>query len=183
MLTGIVLMGGKSTRMGKDKSQLSIDNQTFATIAFKKLNKFCDDVFYSINASQNHLNLNPCIEDKTANQGPLSGIISALNTTQQSILVLAVDMPLIKEGTLEKLIQHRDSDLLSTTYYKQDEKIWESFPCIWEIEALPILEEYFESGERSFQKFLNKYGNQPVSINDEREFVNVNTLDTYLSLR
>ena len=69
--------------------------------------------------------------------------------------------------------------MLSTTYYNNETKIWEPMLSIWEIEALPCIEEYFDSGERSFQKFLNKFGNQPVPITDEKEFTNVNTMEEY----
>ncbi len=193
LLTGIVLMGGKSSRMGTDKSCLrynsekgkinSADNQkTFAELAHDKLKHFCRDIFYSINREQSSLELPNAILDVFAGEGPLGGIISSMRATQKSILIVAVDMPLVSTSTLSRLIEHRDWNLLSTSYYNKENSMWDPFPSIWEIEALPCLEEYFESGERSFQKFLNKYGHQQVPISSDKEFTNVNTMEEYLRL-
>jgi len=177
-------MGGKSSRMGQgiDKSQLILKDKTFAEIAQSKLKCYVDEVYFSINANQKHLELSNTILDEYQEEGPLSGIISALKTLQQSILVLGVDMPLVSRQSIKNLIKHRDWDLLSTSYYNEESKIWEPMLSIWEIEALPCIEEYFNSGERSFQKFLNKFGNQPVPIADAKEFTNVNTMDEFRNL-
>ena len=176
-------MGGQSSRMGTDKSQLKLNDQTLTQIAFEKLKCYVDDIHYSINESQNDLNLENKILDEFAEQGPLGGIISSLRATQQSILVLAVDMPNIRKQTIKQLITHRDWNLLSTTHYDPAENIWQPFPSIWEIEALPCLEEYFESGERSFQKFLNKFGHQQVPITDKSTFLNMNTKEDFEKLK
>ena len=53
---------------------------------------------------------------------------------------------------------------------------------IWEIETLPCLEEFFENGGRSIQQFLNQFGNQRVPVINEKEFMNVNTLEEYENL-
>jgi molybdopterin-guanine dinucleotide biosynthesis protein A len=175
-------MGGKSSRMGIDKSQLKVDNINFAELAQSKLKCYVDTVHFSINKNQESLGLSNTILDQHEGEGPLSGIISALKTLQQSIVVLGVDMPLVKKQSIKTLIKHRDWDLLSTSYYNEQTNIWEPMLSIWEIEALPCLEEYFNSGERSFQKFLNKFGNEAVAITDEREFTNVNTISEYEKL-
>ncbi|MDA8886889.1 molybdenum cofactor guanylyltransferase [Bacteroidia bacterium] len=193
LLTGIVLMGGKSSRMGTDKSRLTYNSekgemnpaekqQTFSELAYDKLKPFCSDIFYSINSEQNTLELPNTVIDVFEGEGPLGGIISSMRTTQKSIMIVAVDMPLVSTSTLRKLVEYRDWNLLSTSYYSKENNIWDPFPSIWEIEALPCLEEYFESGERSFQKFLNKYGHQQVPISSEKDFTNVNTMEQYIRL-
>ncbi len=185
-LIGIVLMGGKSSRMGTDKSQLiantSLTNETqknFAQLAHAKLKCYVGDVFYSINQEQNNLHLNNTIIDEYPEEGPLSGIISALRFTQTSILVLGVDVPLVTKQSIKNIIVHRNWDLLTTTYYNTETRIWEPMLSIWEIETLPCLEEYFTNGGRSIQQFLNQYGNQRVQILDVKEFTNVNTPEEY----
>jgi molybdopterin-guanine dinucleotide biosynthesis protein A len=189
-LIGIVLMGGKSSRMGIDKSQLiantSHTNETqknFAQLAHTKLKCYVTDVFYSINQEQKNLHLNNTIIDEYPEEGPLSGIISALRFTQTSIVVLGVDVPLVTKQSIKNIIVHRNWDLLTTTYYNTETRIWEPMLSIWEIETLPCLEEYFTNGGRSIQQFLNQYGNQRVQILDVNEFTNVNTPEEYEHLR
>jgi molybdopterin-guanine dinucleotide biosynthesis protein A len=193
-LIGVILMGGKSSRMGTDKSQLlfSLRNnsadggitqtdkeQTLAQLAYSKLACYVNKVYFSINESQESLGLENVIVDDYEAEGPLSGIISALKHTQNSILVLGVDMPLITKQSIKNLIKHRNWDLLTSTYYNEVTHKWEPMLSIWEIETLPCLEEYFNNGGRSIQKFLNQYGNQRVPIKDVKEFTNVNTMEEY----
>lgn len=191
-LVSVVLMGGQSTRMGSDKSQLEVSSSvpsdrdvsrtTFAQLARTKLKCYVDEVYFSINKDQQNLDLENTILDEYENEGPLSGIISALRATQASILVLAVDMPLVKKQTIKNLIKHRNWDLLTTTYYDDKNAKWEPMLSIWEIETLPALEKYFDAGGRSIQNFLNQFGNQRVQIDNPEEFKNVNTMEEYQAL-
>lgn len=203
-LVGIVLMGGQSSRMGTDKSQLDIPlsilrynsnkigitqndkerdkSSTLLELAHSKLKCYVDEVHFSINKNQESLGLENTILDEYEGEGPLSGIISALRATQSSILVLGIDMPLITKQSIKKLIQNRNWDLLTTTYYNDQTHTWEPMLSIWEIETLHCLEEYFNNGGRSTQKFLNQYGNQRVAIANPEEFTNVNTMEEYRSL-
>ena len=193
-LKGVVLMGGQSSRMGQDKSQLlfslrynsaegritQTDNRlTLAELAHSKLKCYVDDVHFSINKSQKDLGLENTIVDEYEGEGPLSGIISALKATQSSIVVLGVDMPLITKQSIKSLIQQRNWDLLTTTFYNNQSNTWEPMLSIWEYETLPCLEEYFDTGGRSIQKFLNQFGNQRVPIHNPEEFTNVNTMEDY----
>lgn len=196
-LKGVVLLGGKSSRMGTDKSQLLLNlrynsaegritqtdkSHTLAELAHSKLKCYVDEVHFSINKNQEVLGLENKILDEYEGEGPLSGIISALRATQSSILVLGVDMPLITKQSIKKLIQNRNWDLLTTTYYNEQDGKWEPMLSIWEYETLPCLEEYFNNGGRSIQKFLNQYGNQRVPITNPKEFTNVNTMQEYQKL-
>ncbi len=183
-LTGIILMGGKSSRMGMgvDKSQLHVNDKSFTELAHSKLKHYVDEVHYSINKNQEDLGLKNTILDEYEGEGPLSGIISALRATKQSILVLGIDMPLITTQSIETLIKQRNWDLLTTTYYNDHSNKWEPMLSIWEIETLPCLEEYFNNGGRSIQEFLNQYGNQRVLITSEQEFTNVNTTEDFMNL-
>jgi molybdopterin-guanine dinucleotide biosynthesis protein A len=155
---------------------------TFTDLAYSKLKCYVNEVHYSINKQQEKLGLENTILDISEGEGPLSGIISALRAVQTSILVLGVDMPLITKQSIKNLVQHRNWDLLTTTYYNEQTQKWEPMLSIWEIETLPCLEEYFDNGGRSIQKFLNQFGNQRVPITNEKEFMNVNTMEEYKSL-
>ncbi|MDC1395701.1 hypothetical protein N8368_04275, partial [Bacteroidia bacterium] len=59
------------------------------------LKPFCSDIFYSINSEQNTLELPNTVIDVFEGEGPLGGIISSMRTTQKSIMIVAVDMPLV----------------------------------------------------------------------------------------
>ena len=135
------------------------------------------------NKNQAKLGLANTILDEYEGEGPLSGIISSLKATKSPIVVLGVDMPLVTIQSINNLIQQRNWDLLTTTFYHTQSNTWEPMLSIWEYETLPCLEEYFNSGGRSIQKFLNQFGNQRVPIPNSEEFTNINTLEEYSNLR
>jgi molybdopterin-guanine dinucleotide biosynthesis protein A len=95
MLAGVILAGGKSSRMGTDKSLLTLPDNQQSLLAHsqKQLALICDKVF--ISGSQHDQG----IADIIPNCGPLSGIhatitfIEMLHPNISELLVVAVDMP------------------------------------------------------------------------------------------
>ncbi|MCR4337478.1 MAG: NTP transferase domain-containing protein, partial [Candidatus Omnitrophica bacterium] len=121
-LTGLVLVGGQSRRMGQDKGKLKYSGKEQALVCFDLLKKFCANVFLSTREEQRDDPLyknHPQIHDHTSYQniGPLGGILSAFATNPQTPwLVLGCDLPFVDEQTLQFLIDHRDSSQIATAY-------------------------------------------------------------------
>jgi molybdopterin-guanine dinucleotide biosynthesis protein A len=109
-LTGIVMCGGKSTRMGKDKGLLLKDNRTWAELAYGKFLEIGLPVKISINNSQKELysklfNETDLIEDYVRVPGPLAGLLSVNGKMPgEDILLLACDLTDISESTMNELI-------------------------------------------------------------------------------
>jgi molybdopterin-guanine dinucleotide biosynthesis protein A len=108
MLAGLILAGGKSSRMGSDKSLLSVPHSQQSLLEYcqKKLALVCDNKVF-ISGSQH----DEGITDVIPNCGPLSGIHGALThiESQQSnvseLLVVAVDMPDISHEDYSYLLK------------------------------------------------------------------------------
>ena len=161
---------------------LELEGTTLLDLAESKLSCYCDEVYFSINKSQESFRKENCIVDSYEEQGPLSGIISALRTLNQSIILLGVDLPLITKQRIKQLIRERNRDFLCTSYRNKTKHIWEPMLSIWELGVLPDLEEYFNNGGRSMQQFLNSIPTQAIDVEADDEFKNVNTLDEFLSI-
>jgi molybdopterin-guanine dinucleotide biosynthesis protein A len=171
---GLVLAGGRSTRLGTDKSQLLLKNMPLHQLAHEKLSPFCTDVFYSINKSQT-LSVKNWVLDKYDDQGPLSGILSALEFMHKPLLVMAVDMPVIQRSTIELLLkQHRPNNKV-TAYFNTEKQLWEGLVSIWEPSILTDLATFFDGDGRSLQKFLHQINAFKVPIIDASEFRSINT--------
>ncbi len=109
---GVVLSGGKSSRMGKDKSLLTRNNEDMLSFSTQQLhNAGASEVVVS---GQQH-----GIADTIENVGPMGGIFTIIEKYQpQALLILPVDLPLIDDETLRQL--KRVGELSNQACFYQD---------------------------------------------------------------
>lgn len=175
-MTGIVLAGGQSSRMGQDKGLMTFRNRPLVKIATDRLAACCDDVFISVNqqqaeAYQSYGNL---IIDQHEDEGPLGGILSVFEQIEGPLLITAVDLPLLSETELKRLLAHRSPESLVTAFFDQQENRWEALVSLWEPQACDRLIVYFSEKKRSVQRFLNEIHARKVEVVNPEAFVNVN---------
>lgn len=102
-ITGVVLAGGQSKRMGEDKAFLNYKGKTFLRHILEEIDKFVDDIVISINKPVNLYeneikNLKKPVKfvkdiDKFA--GPLNGIVSCAESIKSDkFFLLTCDTPL-----------------------------------------------------------------------------------------
>lgn len=108
-ITGIILAGGKSSRMGTDKGLILYKGEPFVQYSINALRPIVDDIIIVTNNSSydtfNQRRVSDIIEDA----GPLSGVYSGLKHSNTAYnLILSCDIPLIKTAILEKIIHHID---------------------------------------------------------------------------
>jgi molybdopterin-guanine dinucleotide biosynthesis protein A len=106
-MQGVILAGGKSSRMGTPKELLPIAEEPLIQRTWKLLNKTAEDCLV-ISNHPDRLNIIPegvpIYPDDITNQGPLGGIATAMRVaTQDVLLVVACDMPAISEQLLQLL--------------------------------------------------------------------------------
>lgn len=109
----IILAGGKSRRMGRNKADLFYKGRSFLEIQAEKAESLnISDVVISGYHGQQTPKY-PVLPDIEADKGPLSGIITCLQAVKHTwAVVLSVDAPLVPAEELEKLIRFA----LSGTY-------------------------------------------------------------------
>jgi len=99
-MTGIILCGGRSTRMGQDKGSLPFGDETMLERITRILGAISDRVIVVGRRDQNAITIHDAIED----QGPLAGIAAGLaSSTSDLNIVVACDMPLINPAVLQRL--------------------------------------------------------------------------------
>ena len=94
-----ILAGGKSLRMGRDKSLLQIGDKTLLQYVKENLSSTELDEIY---ISSYH-----AIADNIPHRGPLSGVHAILKQTQgrhKHLIVVPVDMPCLTSSVIDKLI-------------------------------------------------------------------------------
>ena len=111
---GLILCGGKSSRMGTDKGLLKLEAKTWAQTAVDKFSELNFPVKLSVNNEQyaEYSSVFPIadliIDDESLSlRGPLLGLLSAhLKNPNDSIFLLACDMPLMEANVLKELLHH-----------------------------------------------------------------------------
>ena len=105
-LTGFVLAGGRSLRMGRDKAQIPWGSGTMLSSAVVQMKQVTSHVFI-VGALETQNARAPVLADTTPGLGPMGGIHAALTHSETEWnLVLAVDLPLITADFLAAIVKH-----------------------------------------------------------------------------
>lgn len=186
-LYGLILAGGKSSRMQTDKGELQYhDNTNQRTYLYKMLNSFCSKTFVSCRSEQvSNLQIGEeFIVDDNLYQGPLNGILSAHHRfPDKAWLVLAVDLPHITNNTIEALMAVRDPLKLATVYTTHHSQNPEPLIAIWEPVALREAEKYIQAGNHCPRKFLTGRDIKTVFPENDMELFNANFYTDYLEAK
>lgn len=171
---GLLLTGGKSSRMGSNKSLLEYHGKPQSDHLYELLSKKLSKVFISSkNVDSNNENI---IVDQFETKGPINGILSAMKLhPDKAFLVLAVDLPLLMESTIQGLIERRDSTKYATAYATRETNLPEPLVAIWEPKSEGALSQHhFIEGKNCPRKFLINSDVKLVYPEDDHELFNAN---------
>ncbi|MGA0557443.1 molybdenum cofactor guanylyltransferase [Larkinella sp. VNQ87] len=180
-LWGLVLAGGRSTRMGVDKSTLAYHGKPQFEYLYDLLSSYCDDVFLSVNAEQAaHLadSRFQLLVDAAPVEGPLAGILTAFQSGPENPvawLAVVCDLPLLSETSLRKLALNRQPDTLATAFWDSDHQFPDPSVCIWEPAAYPAMLQALADGKPYPRLILMQHDCTLLDIDDVNELTNVNT--------
>lgn len=103
-ITGIVLCGGKSNRMGQNKALLKLGGVSLVEIAIHTLRKICDHIIISTNSPDLDYLPYQKVKDKIQGIGPISGIYSSLAISKTvHNLIMTCDTPFVSSEILQYL--------------------------------------------------------------------------------
>lgn len=114
-VTGVLLVGGESRRMGTNKAFLKIGESTLGERSLAVLNNVCQEVIISSRQAQPYESFGyPIIIDRIIDKGPLGGLYSILTEAKHDyVFVVACDMPLLNEEGIRSLYEQvEDYDAL-----------------------------------------------------------------------
>ena len=184
-LYGLVLTGGKSTRMQTDKSRLEYHGQKQSQYCFDLLSQYCDKVFISNRREQESLPGHkgfPQIHDLAAfqNVGPLGGILSAMaEYPQADWLVLACDLPYVNAATIERLIQKRDRRKIATAYVSVQDGLPEPLCALYEAKSRTRLLKFFKKGVHCPRQIMLNSNVALIKQKDKSALENVNSPEEF----
>ena len=141
---GLVLAGGKSSRLGQDKTVLVHEGQSMLVRTGMLLERHVEQVYISCRHPENVDAPWPVIVDETERIGPAGGIITALRQLGGPVFVLACDLPFMEDAYIARLLAAREArprGCVLTTWRLENTEFIENLVAIYEPEALPLLED------------------------------------------
>lgn len=183
-LYGLVLVGGKSSRMQRDKSSLHYQDKNQREIGFEMLKKHCSEVFLSCRSAQSQFMEQQYLEDKFLNIGPLGGIMTAQqHNPQVAWLVIACDLPLLSEDTIKFLKQNRNPLKMATVFKQEGQPFAEPMVSIWEPRAYRNSLHLLSKGYSCPRKVLINSNSETLKPPVPSEFMNANTPKEYINAK
>ncbi len=181
-MNGLVLAGGKSTRMGTDKSVMQWHGTEQRYYMADLLRGLCNEVYISCRADQAEQidKQYPVMVDTYSGLGPFGAILSAMTAHKDTAwLVTACDLPLLDAATLQYLLHNRDADTIATTFKSPFDGLPEPLVTIWEPKSLPLLLAFLSEGRSCPRKVLIRNEQQVKILNppDPNALMNANTED------
>jgi len=179
LLHGLVLAGGRSTRMGADKALLAYGTRPQLDICFELLGRHCSKAFVSTRRGLPRPGF-PVIEDTLENIGPIAGIIAALESAPASPwLVLACDLPYVDDATLAFLVAHRNPAKPATAFVSANDGLPEPMCAIYEPGFLAGLKAFVAQGIHCPRKALIRSDIERLTLPHPRALDNINTREEF----
>jgi len=179
-LNGLVLAGGKSLRMGYDKSSIEWHGKEQRYYMADLLKQYCDEIFISCRADQqNEVDSHyKTLPDTFVDLGPYGAILSAFREKPDAAwLVVACDLPLLDIETLQYLVAHRNPSAVATTFESPFDGLPEPLITIWEPKAYPVLLSFLSQGYTCPRKALRNNDVHIIKTENADALMNVNTQD------
>lgn len=180
-VTGALLLGGESTRMGRDKAHLEWRGETLSTRAARLLAGLFSETLL-VGGAPEQVAPGRRVSDPSGPGCALRGLVGALEAaTSPRVLVIATDLPFLSEDLLLALTAWPESDIVVPTEDDGDHPLC----AIYRREiCLPVARTNLESGRLSLRELLAEVDSDRVSLEDlgltdftSASLTNINTPD------
>jgi molybdopterin-guanine dinucleotide biosynthesis protein A len=184
-LKGLLLAGGHSRRMQRDKATLDYGGQGALERTLALLAPLVGEACVSIRADQAgdpRRAAHACLPDLIAGIGPIGGIHAALHADPTAAwLVLAVDLPFLDAATLQQLVAARQPHRLATAFRSSFDGKPEPLCAIFEPAARAPIDAWIATGQRCPRAFLASHDVALLALANPRALDNINTGEEYLA--
>ncbi|MBN2639749.1 MAG: molybdenum cofactor guanylyltransferase [Bacteroidales bacterium] len=180
-VTGIILAGGKSSRMGKDKGLCDFNGKALVSYAIETLKPLCGTLMISANyfpEKYTEYGL-PVVADDVKNIGPMGGILTCLRKSQtQHNLVLSCDTPFVTTKVFQKLLDAVEKDQVVAPVHHTF--LLEPLSAYYNTNVINDMEHAIKSGNYKMMDFMKSVRFKSLDIEhlpffSEYLFLNLNS--------
>jgi cyclic pyranopterin phosphate synthase len=180
-LYGLVLTGGKSERMKRDKALIEYRGVPHAQYISSILEKYCDGVYLSAREGQwaNTAVANqPVVVDTVEAKGPIAGVLSAMmKHPEANWLVVACDLVHFNEETVEKLLAAYDPKAPATAYKNSEKGFPEPLCALYTPQAKDLFLTALKSDITCPVKVLRNCSVHTIDQTGGVNLANINTVE------
>jgi molybdopterin-guanine dinucleotide biosynthesis protein A len=180
-ITGIILAGGRSSRMGKDKGLCDFKGKALVAYAMDILQPLCGEIMISANHFPEKYDAfgYPVIADEVKDIGPMGGIYSCLKKSKtQHNLILSCDTPFVSPAVFRLLLHKREN--FQVVCPAHETFLLEPLSAYYNTNILGELEDAIRHEEYKMMRFFKRIRFKSVNIDtmpffNDGLFLNINS--------
>jgi len=177
--TAIIMAGGASTRMGRDKSMLPVNGRPMINYICDKLSPHFDRVIVSAGDTSKYAFLGvPVVPDRIGGRGPLMGITSALAASASDVnFVIACDIAEFDMALLRRML--REAADFDAVVPRAGDSQYEPLFAVYRKSALDAMEQALASGKTRVMDGLDGCRVRYLDLAADEQPRNINTMSDY----
>lgn len=173
-ITGIILAGGKSSRMGTDKALIDVKGKKLIEYSIAVMKQICGHIIISASNPVYEKFGFPIVADSFQGIGPIAGLEACLRYSKTKInLVAPCDSPFLSINLFRETLKET-AGYEAAVPILQDGKV-EPLAGYYSKEALPTIIQQIEKGDYKLQNLLKAMNTKYVSITNPAYLMNINT--------
>jgi molybdopterin-guanine dinucleotide biosynthesis protein A len=185
-ITTIVLAGGKSSRLGRDKALINVNDIPLLRKICLLASECTSEVHVITSWPERYLSIIPShcqliqevlLAGEIHPHGPLVGFAQGLSKVKTEwVLLLACDLPCLTASVIRRWINSLDGvgEGIKAVLPRQNQR-WEPVCGFYRRSCLPSLDQFVQQGGRAFQPWLQTLPVQELIVEDSRVLFNCNT--------
>ncbi|HRD01598.1 MAG TPA: molybdenum cofactor guanylyltransferase [Candidatus Saccharicenans sp.] len=180
-LSVIVLAGGQSRRMGRDKASLPVNDRTLLEQVIQQLDGHFKETIISVSNGQHYELKNARqVEDRYEGAGPLAGILAGLQASSSGVsLVIPCDQPEVDLHLVRQMLQALGQyDLV---YLRLDGQIPHPLFALYRRSLVPVIEQLIKEGKLSVLYLLAEVESLALDLPSNKIRWHLNSLEDYQS--
>ncbi len=177
-ITGIILAGGKSSRMGTDKGFLKLDGISFTEHIIASLKPLVNTIIIVSDNSEYDTFGCRRVEDLIKDSGPLAGLYTGLfHSETEYNLVLSCDVPLVNTILLSNLIEEIDEETDAVQLQSQSKTI--PLVALYRKHCMATCLDLLKKDEKRLRVAIDLLNTKNITVAPEMEpyVKNINTKD------
>ncbi len=189
-ITGVILAGGKSSRMGFNKADAEVNGETMLKIMIEKLREVTPNIIVS-SGSISYPNI-PWLQipDEFPQNGPMGGIYSVLKASTSSLnLIVSCDIPLVSVSLLKYIVSEAKENGALLTVPVDCTGSPQMLCAVYHKDILPVLKQQIDLNQLKMRSLLDLVSVEYINITkehplyNENDFINVNNASTLQVVR